>query len=379
MLRQRARQCAVALGLWTGLGVFYGWEIYLFHQHAHEPLSLLPAMWRGLPDFWIYALLTPAVMEFSSRFRFRQDKWMSLAGIHLLAAGAFLFAWSALKVALYPVEDLLTGIALPRNGHLFRTLLVDNAHDALWFYGTIVAVSELLHYQAKCRERERRAATLEAQLARAQLKALKMQLDPHFLFNTLHSISGLIHEDAAAADRTVKRLGSLLRLSCENGNEQEVTLRREMEFLDGYLDIQKTRLGERLRVGVHLAPGTLEALVPNMILQPLVENAVKHGIASRATPGRLDIRAEGRGGALCLEIADDGPGFSRTRNGTAAKGVGIANTRERLQQLYGEAHTFRLDTPPGGGTRVRLEIPLHWQEGGEERGKRHDNKSHHRG
>ena len=174
-------------------------------------------------------------------------------------------------------------------------LLIHNAHDALWFYGTTVAVSELLRYQRKYRERETRAAKLESQLAHAQLTALKMQLDPHFLFNTLHAISSLMHEDPTAAEKTVNRLSDLLRLSLENGDGQEVTLRREMEFLEGYLDIQKTRLRDRLNVRLHLDPGTLEALVPNMILQPLVENAVKYGIASRNTPGNLEIRAEYHG------------------------------------------------------------------------------------
>jgi sensor histidine kinase YesM len=310
------------------------------------------------------------VLWFYSRFRFRREKWPLLVGIHLVAVVTFLVLWSALKVALYPVEDLLTGSALPRNWYLFRTLLIDNAHDALWFYGIIVAVSELLHYQAKCRERETRAAILETQLAHAQLTALKMQLDPHFLFNTLHAISSLMHEDAAAAEKTVNRLSDLLRLSVENGNVQQVTLRREMEFLEGYLDIQKTRLRDRLNVRLHLDPGTLEALVPNMILQPLVENAVKYGIASRNTPGTLVIRAECHDEVLRLEITDDGPGLNPIRVDKPTRGVGIANARARLQQLYGETHHFSMSRPPGGGTQVRLEIPFRLK-GDEIRNERH--------
>ncbi len=290
-------------------------------------------------------------------------------GIHVVAAVTFLVLWSALTVALYPVEDLLTGYVSARTWSLFRLLLIDNAHDAYWLYGTIVAVSELLHYQRKYRERATRAAKLETQLAHAQLTALKMQLDPHFLFNTLHSISSLMHEDADAADKTVNRLSDLLRLSLENGNEQEVTLRREMEFLEGYLDIQKTRLRDRLHVRLHVDPRTLEALVPNMILQPLVENAVKYGIASRTTPGNLDIRAEDYGEVLRLEISDDGPGLSPNRAGQPTKGVGLANTRARLRQLYGETHHFSLNTPPGGGTQVRLDIPFR-RQGDETRNER---------
>jgi len=352
------------------MGIFYGLEIYMFKVHGRQPIPLHDALLRALPDYWIFAALTPAVLGVNSRFRFRREKWALLVGIHLFAAVTFLTLWSALKVALYPVEDLLTGTACPRTWSLFRMLLIDNAHDAFWFYGTIVAVSELLHYQRKYRERETRAAILEFQLSRAQLTALKMQLDPHFLFNTLHSVSSLMHEDAAAADRTVNRLSDLLRLSLENGNEQEVTLRREMEFLEGYLDIQKTRLRDRLHVRLHLDPRTLEALVPNMILQPLVENAVKYGIAARNTPGNLDIRAEDRGEVLRLEITDDGPGLSQHRADKPTKGIGIANTRARLQHLYGEIHHFSLHTPPGGGTQVRLEIPFR-RQGDEIRNERH--------
>jgi LytS/YehU family sensor histidine kinase len=310
---------------------------------------------------WIYAALTPAVLWFYSLFRFRREKWPFLVGIHLVAVVAYLVLWSALKVALYPVDDLMTGIALPRNWDLFRILVIHEAHDALWFYGTTVAISELLRYQGKYRERETRAAILESQLAHAQLTALKMQLDPHFLFNTLHAISSLMHEDASAACKTVDRLSDLLRLSFESGNEQEVTLRREMEFLEGYLEIQKTRFRDRLNVRLHLEPRTLEALVPNMILQPLVENAVKYGIASRLTPGNLEIRAEDHGEVLRLEITDDGPGLSPNPAGQPTKGVGIANTRARLQQLYGEAHLFSLSKAPGGGMHVRLDIPFRVQ------------------
>jgi sensor histidine kinase YesM len=167
----------------------------------------------------------------------------------------------------------------------------------------------------------------------------------------------------------VNRLSDLLRLSIENGNVQEVTLRREMEFMEGYLDIQKTRLRDRLNVRLHLDPPTLEALVPNMILQPLVENAVKYGIASRPTPGNLEIRAESRREVLCLEITDDGPGFSQNRVAKLTKGVGISNTRARLEQLYGETHHFSLNTPPGGGTQVRIEIPFR-RQGDETRNER---------
>jgi two-component system, LytTR family, sensor kinase len=361
--RQRVKQFGLILGLWTATGFFYGCEIYFLNAHVRHSIDLHDALFRALPDMWIYAILTPVVLRFYSRFPFQREKWPRLLAIHVVAVAAYLVIWSALKVAVYPVDDLLRGIASPRDWNLFRLLLLHNAHDALWFYGTTVAVSEVLRYQGKCRERETRAAKLQSQLAHAQLRALKMQLDPHFLFNTLHAVSSLMHEDASAACKTVEQLSDLLRLSFESGNEQEVTLRREMEFLEGYLEIQKTRLRDRLNVHLHLDPGTLDALVPNMILQPLVENAVKYGIASRHTPGNIEIRAEELGSVLRLAITDDGPGLSQERLDQPGKGLGIANTRARLQQLYGKAHRFSLNAPVGGGMQVRLEIPFRLQEG----------------
>ena len=234
----------------------------------------------------------------------------------------------------------------------------------LWcFFTVIVAVNELLHYYRKFREREVRAAKLAAQLAEAQMKVLKMQLDPHFLFNTLHAVSSLLQEDVAAAEKTVSQLTQLLRLSLESGNEQEVTLRREMDFLSGYLNIQKTRFRDRLNVHIEVDPGILDAMVPNMILQPLVENAVKHGIASRTTPGLLEIRAEHRDQHLFLEVTDDGPNARAGSPDWPSRGRGISNTLARLQQLYGSAQHFSLQRPEAGGTSVRLEIPFRRQNG----------------
>ena len=361
MFMRRARQAGVILGSWTLLGLFYGWEIYFFNVHNHHDVSLWSALLRPLPDYWIYAALTPAVLWFNSRFRFTRAKLASTTALHAGAVAAFLIAWSAAKMALYPVEDLVTGVAAPRSWYLFRILVVDNVHDALWLFVTLVAINELLHYYRMYREREVRAARLSSQLAEAQLKVLKMQLDPHFLFNTLHAVSSLIHEDVSAAEKTMSRLTGLLRLSMESGEEQEVTLEREMAFMEGYLDIQKTRFRDRLHVKVEIEPRTTEALVPNMILQPLVENAVKHGIASRSTPGNIEIRAASRDGILWIEVSDDGPEASGGGKIWTSRGVGISNTRARLQQLYGGAHHFSLLKSEVGGTRVRLEIPFRRQ------------------
>src|SRR6185369_4509061 len=197
-------------------------------------------------------------------------------------------------------------------------------------------------YYREGREREIHAAALEAQLAQAQLQTLKMQLQPHFLFNTLNSISALNHEDPRAANRMIARLSELLRLTLENDGAQEVSLHQELDFLKRYLEIQQVRFGDRLKVHFDVAPETMDARVPNLLLQPLVENAIQHGLAPFSAPGEIHIHASRENGLLCLRIADSGPGLPASTPSGAPDGIGLANTRARLQQLYGDAHRFEL-------------------------------------
>jgi sensor histidine kinase YesM len=197
---------------------------------------------------------------------------------------------------------------------------------------------------------------LEVQLSRTQLEVLRAQLQPHFLFNTLHSIAALMHEDVGGADRMIARLSDLLRMTLENGAVQEVALKSELEFLDGYLDIEKTRFQDRLMVEEQIAPEALDCGVPNMILQPIVENAIRHGIARKSSPGKIEIRAAKSDGWLALTISDDGPGADATQV-AGGKGRGLANTRARLKCLYGEKQRFVTKQRPGGGMEVEMLIP----------------------
>jgi LytS/YehU family sensor histidine kinase len=183
-----------------------------------------------------------------------------------------------------------------------------------------------------------------------------MHLNPHFPFNTLHSISALMHQDAQAADRMIARLSDLLRASLESSDTQEVTLRQELEILQRYLEIEQIRFGSRLTVKMDVAPDTLEARVPNLILQPLVENAICHGIQPHAKPGRIELRSQRADGMLMLEVCDNGGGLRKDE--PAQEGVGLSNTRTRLRTLYGQAHGFDLRDAPGGGLQVRLTIPF---------------------
>jgi LytS/YehU family sensor histidine kinase len=228
----------------------------------------------------------------------------------------------------------------------------------------VVAATQGYLYYSRYREGEVRTAQLSAQLAQAQLQALRMQLHPHFLFNTLNAISTLVHKDPEIADRMIARLSDLLRLTLENIGIQEVRLAKELEFLERYLEIERMRFADRLEVRMQIAPETLDARAPYLILQPLVENAIRHGIAPRAARGCVEIGAERRDGKLVLTVKDDGPGMGATG---AKHGVGISSTRARLERLYGAAHRFELENGENGGLIVTMELPfqLIFEEGAE--------------
>jgi LytS/YehU family sensor histidine kinase len=237
---------------------------------------------------------------------------------------------------------------------LFFSNLVD---DITGTFVPIVLVAHAVSYYRRFRERELRATQLEGQLAKAHLQTLKSQLQPHFLFNTMHSISSLMLTDVQAADQMMTLLGDLLRMSLESSGTQITTLSRELEFVNCYLEIEKVRFAERLNVTLDIAPETLDATVPHLFLQPLVDNAVKHGISKLPAGGEIRITAHADDGELQIEIRDNGPGFGR--EGTfPASGLGLRITRERLESLYGQDQSVELLSFPGGGTVTRVCIPF---------------------
>ncbi|HEV3276719.1 MAG TPA: histidine kinase [Terriglobia bacterium] len=360
LIRKRARQFGVILAVWTGLALIEAFQYYFGFLDSSRDTTFGYELSYAFKDSMVSAVLTPMVLWIASRYPLGRRNVSITVVAHVLGAATYWVSFVALRMPLGQIVDFTTGKEGQPSWMFYRRLLLRYPSDVAWMYGAIVIAGQLWDYYNKYRERELRASRLEAQLAQAQLKVLKMQLDPHFLFNTLHSISSLMHEDVEAADDVLARLSDLLRMSLEDVDEQEVTLKREMEFLDGYLAIQQMRFRDRFKVRVHIDPRSLDALVPNMILQPLVENAVRHGIASRSGAGHLDVRSSLENGTLRLEVLDDGPGPADDLgvvDGSGA-GVGLSNTKARLQQLYGDAHRFSLCRPDQGGTLVTLEIPF---------------------
>jgi LytS/YehU family sensor histidine kinase len=229
-------------------------------------------------------------------------------------------------------------------------------------YGGVVSLTHAVAILRRSRQRERRALELEAGLARARLDALRLQINPHFLFNALNAIASLIHSRPEAADEMIGSLSELLRASLHSGGSHEVTLSGEMEMLRLFTDIERARFGERIRFEEDLAAETLPAMVPSLILQPLVENAIRHGLEPRVEAGTVTVRARRNGGRLLLTVSDNGAGYAPGPDSAEHEGpggIGLSNTRDRLRALYGTGQTFTIAPGESGGTTITLDIPWH--------------------
>jgi len=226
-------------------------------------------------------------------------------------------------------------------------------------YWLIVSVmSAVIHYR-RSQEKDRRAAELSASLARANLQALQHQLQPHFLFNALNAIAALVHSNPEAADDMIANLSDLLRMSLDLSREPEIPLRREMEILSCYLDIERARFKDRLAVQIDVEPAALEAWMPALLLQPLVENAVRHGLEAKTREAPIAIAARIAGGDLYLTVSDRGPGLVKLPDGSIKDGIGLTNTRARLRELYGDRGTLTIENGPEGGCVATAILPYH--------------------
>jgi two-component system LytT family sensor kinase len=346
MLQRRWLRWALVFVGWTCAGLFFASQTYLSYKYSGGQAHIGIILKLNLADWYVWGLLAPGIIWLARRFPLEHAHWARSAAMHLIAGvGVALLKWW--------LDNLFREYAL---GFSHGTSLIYVFHGNLLTYFVLVAATQGYLYYQRYRQGELRSAQLSAQLAQAQLQALRMQLHPHFLFNTLNSIATLIHRDPDAADRMTARLSDLLRLTLDNVGVQEVPLAQELEFLERYLEIEKTRFSDRLVVRIEVAPETLDASTPYLILQPLVENAIRHGIAARSTPGCVIVRAARDNGKLVLEVKDDGPGIQAAA--ASNNGIGISSTRERLEKLYGDEHTFELGNAAEGGLAVKLAFPF---------------------
>jgi sensor histidine kinase YesM len=343
-------QTILVLGGWTAFGLFSFAQVLIYNAvSGQEPLPWRPLLVVSLTSAWVWAALTPAALWAANRLRFDPNQRARSLVLHGLAGICFVLFSTVLDRALSMV---ISHSSL----RPFVSSLLYRFDSRLLAYLCIVTVSQAARYALLYRDREVRAAELEAQLARAELQVLKMQLQPHFLFNALNTIAEMAHNDPNNADRLIARLGHLLRLSLEQAGHQVVPLRQELKILEAYLEIEQTRFQDRLVVRTEVHGEVLDAGVPALILQPLVENAIRHGTSPRTGRGRIEIRADRRGEQLQIEIRDSGRGFPP--EGQYREGLGLRNTRQRLRQLYGTEQAFRLTNDPDGGAVVTIRLPF---------------------
>jgi signal transduction histidine kinase len=355
---------AVVLGIWTGLAVVLTGQAYLLVSMAlvaqadlpQQPsLALTELFLSSLAQGLIWALLSLGILRLARRFPFGQGHGLRNLAVHAVAClGCSLIETVLSLLAAEVIRHEIPKPTITLNVLVF--FFVAKLNNNIFFYAVVLTIGHVLNYYRQFRERQLLASQLEAKLAQTQLQILKMQLHPHFLFNTLNAISALIHQDVEIADRMIARLGDLLRATLDHANRQEVPFRQELDFIHPYLEIEKARLGPRLTVDLEIDPAVMDARVPNLILQPLVENAIRHGIAARPGPGRVRIRAGRDNGCLRLAVADSGPGLPSPPE--ALPGIGLANTRARLEKLYGGRHRLELGRGPDGGLEVDITIPF---------------------
>jgi signal transduction histidine kinase len=354
----RRVELRLIFGVATVLGIFSTFQSYNYVSLFGERK---PMMWHllvlNMTYWYAWALLVPGMLWVARRFPFERRTWRRVAAVHAVAVVLFTFTHAVLAVSSrIPIAEAL-GWRERTWWAQFQQLFFLNFDWEMMTYWAVVGLSHALEYRREAQERALMAAQFQTQFAEAQLQALQRQLHPHFLFNTLHTISALMHRDVEAADAMLARLSDLLRQTLDRLGVQEIPLKEELEFLDTYLEIEGTRFGDRLAIVREIEPETLDVLVPNLILQPLVENAIRHGIAPRLGGGRLHIVARRTGDRLWMMVRDNGPGLSKAKLDAFNQGVGVSNTRSRLEHLYPGAHKFEFHEPSDGGLAVTIEIP----------------------
>lgn len=348
---------------WVLVGLVLSLELY-FNERAMTrgsgtdlrvdfPELAVPQFVRAM----MWAALAPLILQLRERVPLTRGHWVGGIGFHL--------GFSFVVMAVYYSGRWLGYFlwikgGLPPDG-FWREMLQGfygrNLIDMAYYWG-VLAFGHSMEIYRRYRHEELKSAQLQARLSELELKALRQQLHPHFLFNTLNTVAVLVRErrnDEAVG--LLSRLGGLLRMAFDPNRKPEVSLQQEMEFLERYIDIQRLRFADRLQVNVDISPEALRALIPNLLLQPIVENAILHGVAPKAGPGRVDILGWVDSGALHLEVRDDGVGLPRKVTGRVKEGVGLTNTRERLAKLYGARSQLTLKSEPGRGVTVQIVLP----------------------
>ena len=346
---------------WMVIGLAYALNYHIYASHYVEIFSPPPTLgemlvWE-LPYWFLWAAMSPLVFRLTQRFRLERGRLLRNSLIHLAACVSLALAHRAVYLPVTWALGVVPAYHKPLAAAFGENFFFNLPNGFLCYVTILLAGTYYRHY----REEELEIVRLKEQRTQAELRALKMQLQPHFLFNTLTFISAHLGGDGDAAKAMLGRLHDFLRMTLDSSGEQEVTLEDEEKFLRCYLEIQRARFSDRLSVDITIAPETKKALVPNLILQPIVENAFEHGLMASIGNGHIEVHSRREDDRLHLLVRDNGPGLNA--DGHAARKIGrrlgLTNTSERLEHLYGTRHRFQLSDAPGGGLQVSIEIPFH--------------------
>ena len=370
--RHRLRDALLLVGAWTLVGLFYFSQNLLQLKLGKDPTPWHWPLVTWLVSVYVGAFSTPAVLWMGRRWPLRRRRpWRPLL-VHFGASLLYALVQIAVVALLLPLFGIYPNV-MKGPVEAFFVMMLFGFHPAVLTYGTILALQTGWLYYRRFLERrdeaarlELRAAELQSQLVQSQLGALKAQLQPHFLFNTLNAIVSLVRQGRnAQAETMLGRLADLLRAVLEDASAQEVPLRRELDYARTYLAIEQVRFEDRLRVDFEVEPGVLDALVPHLVLQPIVENALRHGLGRSASAGRVAIRARRDGERLVLVVDDDGPGLAPP-DPRRPPGIGLVNTRARLARLYGDVASLELVEARPHGVTVTLTLPWRVADAGHE-------------
>lgn len=355
--RRRWFWVGIALAVATAVALASTLQSYGYRLAAGQRADFWEIFRHSAPDWYIWACLAPAILWLTRRFPLERGHRARDVALHVVASVAF--ALGELLLSCLAITLLL---GLPEQfdsfGAYYLRIISWWTLFGVLVYWIVLAAGRAYDYHRKYREAEVRASDLQVRLATARLDALRMQLNPHFLFNTLHSIGVLVRKrEHDRALHMITRLGGLLRHALENG-AQEVPLEEELDFVRRYLEVEQIRFGDRLQVRFRVQPSARSALVPNFLLQPLVENAVRHAVAPHAAPRTISVSAGARNGTLRLEVRDDGPGLPEGWRADETRGVGLRNVRERLERLYPGAYAFEVSRAEPGGVVAAVSVPL---------------------
>ena len=346
----------------TVLGMAAATWLHIIGSIEGEPAPYLRTVAFVMPFWYLWAAYAPLVVWTATRYPFERGRVVTRSLMHCGLAVAMSFAHTGIRYGLQPaIRETLHANApgITSLDPLFALATLELPVH-VFIYGAILGVTYVVRYSRRLRERELAATRLSARLADARMQALRMQLNPHFLFNALNSIAMLVRDSKRdTAVDTLERLSDLLRYVLEDSSDQEVRLRREIDFIERYLAIERVRFQDRLEVEIDADSDTLEAMVPILVLQPIVENAIRHGVARQAATSKVTVTARKEGGSLQLRILDDGPGLRGASSRGGGTGVGISNTRKRLAELYGEAASLELEDRSPRGTAVSMTLPFH--------------------